>query len=511
MKRVCRMYHLAVYTSIMLTALAAAGCGPVATRPAAAVPAGPAPDASAAGMPGGLPPGAPPPGPTPQLSVPLPSAQTLANGLQVVSVRRGQLPLVTAQLLLRSGGEMDPPPQAGLAELTANLLTRGAANQRAPQIAASAEALGGSLHAAAGWDETAVSITVTTPKLAPALRLLSMVVRQPDFSAAELKRAKAQAIDDLRLTLSRPTALASLAAGRGVFGSGAYGHPRSGTPASIARITRADVQRLHARLYRPDNAILVLAGDVTPAQALQLAQASFGSWKKPAAPLPARPPGAVAGNLPRVLMIDQHGAGQAGGIAAHLSPPRTAADYYAGLVANAVLGGSYSARLNEEIRIKRGLSYGASSRLEPLGNAGLWLAAAQTKNVSAAQVVSLMLGEFQRLRSTAVSAPELAARKATLIGSYGRSLETTAGLAEQVGTLAVYGLPLQDIGQYIAKVQAVTPQQVQAYAHKYLSVGGTQVVVVGDAAQFAPALRKDYPKAGLLQADAVNLDSASLQ
>jgi len=453
----------------------------------------------------------PAPGPAPALRVPTPTMQTLANGLQVISVRRAGLPLVTAQLIVRSGGEMDPPPLAGLADLTANLLTKGAAGKTAPQIAAAAEALGGSLDAAAGWDESAVGITVTTPKLPQALGLLAEVVRQPDFSAAELKRAQTQAIDDLRLLLSRPTALASLAASRGVFGEGAYGHSRSGTPGSLARIGRADVQRLHAALYRPDNAILILAGDVTPAQAQQLAQASFGDWAKPTTPLPARPVGKAASRVPAVLLIDQRGAGQAGVVAAHAAPSRGDDGYYVGTVANAVLGGSYSARLNEEIRIKRGLSYGANSRLQPLRDAGLWLAAAQTKNPSAAQVVELMLGEFKRLGDSRVGDAELAARKATLIGGYGRSLETTAGLAEQVGELAVYGVPLDEIGRYIAKVQAVTPKQIEKYADKHLAAGAGTVVVVGDAAQFVANVRKTHPQAALLESTALDLDSPSLR
>jgi len=337
------------------------------------------------------------------------------------------------------------------------------------------------------------------------------VVRQPDFSAAELKRAQAQAIDDLRLLLSRPTALASLAASRGVFGEGAYGHSRGGTPASIARIDHADVQRLHAALYRPDNAILILAGDITPAQAQQLARASFGDWAKPATPLPARPAGKAASRVPSILLIDQRGAGQAGVVAAHAAPSRSDDGYYVGTVANAVLGGSYSARLNEEIRIKRGLSYGANSRLQPLRDAGLWLASAQTKNPSAAPVVELMLGEFKRLGSTRVSADELAARKATLIGGYGRSLETTSGLAEQVGELAVYGVPLDEIGRYIAQVQAVTPKQIEKYADKHLDAGASTVVVVGDAAQFAADIRKAHPQAALLESTALDLDSPTLQ
>ena len=489
MKRQMKTFCLAVFTAVMVAAGNALAAASVNDFPATP----------------------PAPGPAPQLSVPTPSAQTLANGLQVISVRRAGLPLVTAQLVLRSGGEMDPPRLAGLADLTANLLSKGADGKTAPQIAAAAETLGGSLNAAAGWDESAVGITVTTPKLPQALGLLAEVVRQPGFSAVELKRAQAQAIDDLRLALSRPTTMASLAVSRGVFGDGAYGHSRGGTPASIARISRADVQQLHGALYRPDNAILILAGDITPAQAQQLAQASFGDWPKPATPLPAKPAGKAASALPAIVLIDQHGAGQAGVVAAHAAPPRNDDDYYVGTVANAVLGGSYSARLNEEIRIKRGLSYGASSRLQSLGDAGIWLAAAQTKNPSAPQVVDLLLGEFERLGSARVSADELAARKATLIGDYGRSLETTAGLAEQVGDLAIYGVKLDQIGKYIEQVQAVTPRQIEKYAHKHLATDGTKVVVVGDAGQFAAAIRKAHPQAVLLESTALDLDSPSLQ
>jgi zinc protease len=467
--------------------------------------------AGAADAPTSFPATPPAPGPAPRLDIPTPDAQRLPNGLEVVSVRRAGLPLVTAQLVLRRGGELDPVNQAGLADLTANLLARGAGGQSAPQIAAAAEALGGSLQAAAGWDESSLGITVTTPMLPKALTLLATVVRHPDFAPAELARAKAQATDQLRLSLSQPLTLAALAADRAVFGAGAYGHSRTGTPASIARITRADVERLHAELYRPDNAILVLAGDITPAQALQLATASFGDWKQPATPLPPRPRGSADGKLPAVLVIDQHGAGQAGVVAAHAIPARKDASYYTGVVANAVLGGSYSARLNEEIRIKRGLSYGASSRLQPLADTGLWLAAAQTKNASAPQVVALMRQQFAALGKADVPAAELAARKATLAGDYARSLETTAGLAREVADLAVYRLPLGDINQYITKVQAVTPKEVATYARKHLDPRHTHVVVVGDASQFGPAMHEAYPDAATLQAGTLDLDGASLQ
>jgi zinc protease len=466
--------------------------------------------ATAAEPPTAFPATPPAPGAAPALTLPTPTSQTLPNGLRVISVRRDGLPLVTAQLVIRSGDERDPPTQAGLAELTARLLTKGAGGLTAPQIAAAAEALGSSLDATAGWDESDVGITVTTPRLPQALALLAKVVRQPDLGARELKRAQAQAIDDVHLSLSKPATLAALVATRGTFGAGAYGHPRSGTPASIGRIGRADVQQWHARLYRPDNAILILAGDVTPAQALHLAKASFGDWIRPSTPLPARRPGRGDGALAPVVLINQHGAGQAGVVAAHAVPPRNDAHYYDGLVADAVLGGSYSARLNGEIRIKRGLSYGAFSDLQPLGDAGVWLASAQTRNTAVQQLVEMMLSQFRQLGYDTVPDAELAARKATLIGSYGRSLETTTGLASQLAALAVYDVNLDEISRYPERVAAVTPRQLRKYARKYLEADSGTVVVVGDASQFAAAVRKDYPKAALLDAATLDLDRADL-
>ncbi|HEX5421145.1 MAG TPA: pitrilysin family protein, partial [Gammaproteobacteria bacterium] len=310
---------------------------------------------------------------------------------------------------------------------------------------------------------------------------------------------------------SEPTSLAQLVASRAVFGRGAYGHSRFGTEDSLKRIARADVVQLHDTYYRPDNAMLVLAGDIEPAEALSLAKKAFGGWKHSSEALPSGRPGTGSSAAPELLVIDQPGAGQAGVVAAHAGIPRTSRDWYAGIVANAVLGGSYSARLNEEIRVKRGLSYGASSALEALGDGGLWLAAAQTKNPSAPEVVDLMLQQFAALASESTPAAELAARKATLIGAYGRSLETTSGLASRVAELALYDIDLAELGHYVDRVQAVTPAEVQTFAKAHLGAGGTHVVVVGDAREFDSALKQAHPHAGQIPAKQLDLDDPNLR
>jgi zinc protease len=454
----------------------------------------------------------PEPGPARKVTIPVAQDKTLPNGLRIVVANRAVTPLVSVALFLRSGAEVDPPKLAGLSDLTAGLLDKGTAKRSAPQIAEAADALGGSLGGGAGFDNSQVSITVTTPKLGAALDLLADVVRHATFAQEEIDRERKQMLDNLRLALSQPGSVARFVAARAVYGDGAYGHSAGGTPASLPRIRRADIVKLHEAYFRPDNAVLVFAGDIDLDHAAQAAKQSFGDWKAPAAPLPQAPAGQGKSSLASTtLAIDIPGTGQAAVSAVHRGIAREAKDYYAGVVADAVLGGSYSARLNEEIRIKRGLSYGAGSSLETRRQAGSFGGSAQTKNSSAVEVVGLLLGEFDQLGTTPPPADELSARKATLSGNFGFTLETTRGLLGEVAGLAVYGLPLDELAHYLDKVQAVSAEQVRDFARANLGKDGRSIIVAGDAQQFAAALGKAYPAMERLSAAALDLDSPTLK
>lgn len=453
----------------------------------------------------------PPPVAAPRpLAVTPPVEQALPNGLRVVVAPRHGVPLVTAQLLVLSGSEVDPPQRAGLASLTAGLLTRGSTRHSAPSLASAAEALGGSLESAAGWNQSVVGITVTTPVLSPALALLAEVVRQPAFAQAELERYRAQALDDMKVEYSQPGTLAALVVQRAVFGAGTYGHPVAGTAKSLPRATRADVIKMHAAHYRPDNAVLVLAGDIDLATAVSLAQRHFGSWKAPRVPRPESGSAIDAGSGPGsedVTLVDMPGAGQA---AVALAVPAVAADSperMAGQVSNAVLGEGYSSRLNQEIRIKRGLSYGAGSRLDARRQAGALRVSVQTKNPSAAEVVALVSTELDTLIATLVPADELAARKATLIGAFSRSLETTQGLGSQVAALAVAGLPMGDLTDRIEKLSQVSAQDVQRFAASHLQRSQRHLVVAGVAREFEAALKANQGGVRVLRQSDLDLDS----
>ncbi|MBI3939356.1 MAG: insulinase family protein [Acidobacteria bacterium] len=457
----------------------------------------------------------PPPGAPRSPVLPKPAEKTLANGLRVIVAERGGTPLVSASLYIRNGPELDPPELPGLAAMTASLLTQGTTTRTAQQIAESVEALGGTIDSGARWDASAVSIDVMSTQLEQAVEILADVVRRPAFKEEEIERRRQQTMDQLRVALRQPGTLARLAAARLVFGDAPYGHPQGGTPQSIQNISRADLVGFHAACYRPDNGVLVIGGDIRSSAAFRLAERWFGDWSKPATPRAALPgagresPGAPAAR--RAVAIDKADAAQAAVVLTRLGLRRRDPGYFAGLVANSVLGGGYSARLNQEIRIKRGLSYGASSSLDTRRDVGPFAAMTQTKNESAAEVAALLASELQRLSTERVSDSELTPRKAALIGSFGRSLETAGGLAAQFASLALYDLGLDEINRTIGNIQAVTSADVQQFARAHLGADAVAIVAVGDTKLFLEELRKQFPNVEVIAEADLDFNRAGLR
>ena len=453
----------------------------------------------------------PPPAQPRAVSLPNPTEKTLSNGLRVIVIERHSAPLVAAQLIIKNGGEADPPELAGLGNMTANLLTKGTGKRNATQIAEAIEALGGSLESSARFDASLVGVNVMSSKIGPATEIFADVVRRPTFTEAEVERLRQQTLDDLIVELGEPGSIATYVASRIVFGDAPYGKPLFGTTESITRIDRNAIVKFHGTHYRPDNAILVLGGDIKSKDAFKLAEQYFGDWKNPLLPLPkvaAAKPLAIA--VPRVIVVDKLDAGQAAVVAVRAGIARQDPDYFIGLVANSVLTG-YSGRLNQEIRIRRGLSYGAGSSLSARRDVGPFSASAQTKNPSATVVAELLIKEIQRLSTEPVPDIEMTPRKAVVIGNFARNLETAAGLVSQIGTLALYGISFDQINRYIGSVQAVTGGDVQRFAGQRLDARTTNLVIVGNAKEFLPELRKQYPQVEVIPVAELDLNTALLR
>jgi zinc protease len=454
----------------------------------------------------------PPPAAPRSVTVPKPVERTLRNGLRVIVIEHHSTPLVAAQVLVKNGGEVDPANLSGLADMTAELLTKGTKTRTAPRIAQEIEALGGELNSGAGWDASRATVNVLSAKAEPAMAILADVVRNPVFQDEEIERLRQQYTDSISVGMNSPGTLASWVASRVVFGDSAYGHPVSGTAESIERIKRDDVAALHSKYYRPDNAVLVIGGDIKAEDAFRLAEKSFGDWAKPATALDASSMAKAASGdaKQRIVVVDMPGAGQAAVLFARRGIARTDPDFFSGIVANSVLSG-YSGRLNQEIRIKRGLSYGARASLDVRRDVGTFVASAQTKNQSGAEVASLLVGELTRLSNEPVGDTELTPRKAVLIGGFGRTLETTEGIVGQIASLALYGLNLNEINNYVSNVQSVTAPQIQKFAGSRLGVADSNIVIVGDAKDFIEPLRKQFPNVEVIKRGELDLNSGSLR
>lgn len=452
----------------------------------------------------------PPAGPEIVPPVPTPNVQHLANGLTVITVTNRRLPLVSVSLVSTEGAAGDADTRAGTAGLTAAVMTQGTSTRSAEQIARAVEALGSSLSAGAGWDGSTVGITVRTGQLDAALGIIADVARNAALAPEEIERQRTSALDAVQVSMRDPGDIAGLAAMRMVYGASPYGHPAGGTAATLRAITRADIQQAYRDTWVPSRATLILTGDIMPAQARAIAQRHFGNWQGMAMPgnrLVATAPSPTN----RIIVIDMPGAGQAAVAVARSTIARQDPRYYRALVANAVLGGGYSARLNQEIRIRRGLSYGAGSGIEARREPGPFAASVQTRNDAAAEVLGLIMTEMRRLGADPIPAAELTARRASLTGDFGRDMETTGGTAGVMASYVMRGIDPSEVGRYLPSVLAVTPAQAQGAAAELLGPQGTTTVIVGEASQFIERLRREHPDVVVIPLTELNLDNPGLR
>ena len=460
-----------------------------------------------------------PPAPSAPKSVKVPAVKekTLPNGLKVAVIERKNVPLVTVQLLVKSGASSEQITQAGLANMTAALLTKGTKTRTATQIAEQMEFLGGSINTGAGWNGSNVVVNVMSDKLDQALTIMSDVVLNPTFKQEEIDLLKSQTLDSLQNSLNQPGFLANYVASKYTFGE----HPAGGTPTSINAITRDDIVNFRDVSYLPTSAVLIFTGDITAVKANALAQKYFGAWKTPK--LVTRTVTTTLTGMSdkpsskarRILVVDLPDSGQAA--VKYLKPIRVGrvdsgkvtGIYYPAIVMNSVLGGGYSSRLNQEIRIKRGLSYGAGSSFSWRNANTNFSTSTQTKNESAAEVVELVLEEVEKLADKSIAAGELNPRKLVLTGDFGRDLETTQGLAGALADLYSFGISPNELNSYMNSVQGVSDAQIRDFAKANL-LGG-DIIVVGDAKIFMDDLKKRFPKIQIETVKAAEIDINTLR
>jgi zinc protease len=416
--------------------------------------------------------------------------RTLPNGLEVWTVTQRELPAINAVLLIRAGA-VDDGTRPGLAQVTAALLDEGTDRRSSLDFARAVDALGANLGAAAGDEATQVSLQTLTKTADSAFALMGELVLRPAFKAEELERERKSRLQALRQQKDQPTIIATQVFSQLVYGEAhPYGHAANGTLESIGALTPDDITGFYRSYYRPNNAVLIVFGDVTPARASALATHAFGNWMrgvvpKAAAAVPARP----AARPTAIYLVDKPGAAQSEIRIGHPGLARTSPDYYAAQVLNTALGGQFASRINLNLREAKGYTYGARSGWRFARGDGPFTASG---GVFTGKTDSSLVEFFRELRDVRGGRPlspaEVEFAKGSLVRGYPRSLETSGGIANVLAELALFRLPGSEISRYLTKTEAVTAAEVGRVARQYLAPDSAVVVVVGDLARIRPGI-----------------------
>jgi zinc protease len=427
-------------------------------------------------------------GPPPRVSLPPIVTRQLANGLKLMIVEQHELPLADFVLLVGSGGTADPTGKTGVANLTAAMLREGTTTRKSLDIADQTSFLGISLFPQASWESSTLSLHTPTAQLDSALALFADVALHPSFPANEFERIKKNRLTELLQLRDQGPAIANLAFPAILYGTAhPYGSPLIGTETSVTGLTTADLQSYYQANFKPNNSTLIIVGDVTPAQIEQKINALFGNWQRgDVAQLTyGEPPKSSATTI---YLIDKPGAAQSSFRIGAVGVPRSTQDYFALTVMNTILGGSFSSRLNQNLREARGYTYGAGSRFDMRRAAGPFTASAEIVSAKSDSALLEFMKELNGIRQL-VPADELSRAKRYLQLQLPGNFETTQEIAAALVPVALYGLPLDYYNNYVQSVEAITQADVARVAQQYINPGSLAIVIVGDRKTIEQALK----------------------
>ncbi len=436
-----------------------------------------------------------PPAPTPLRPAQFPPFQEVAlpNGMTLLLIENHEQPSLSVGLSFRAGNAYDPPGKEGLAALVAELLTKGTPARTADQIAATIEGVGGTLSANASDDFLTVSADVLSDHAELAFELLGDVTRRATFAADELELARTRMLSALEVELSQPEAVAGRMFAKEIYGRHPYG--RSTSAASFKAISRADVTGFAGRRLRPAGALLVVAGDITLAQARLLATRAFGTWRGAPPAAPPNPPAPVKQGTD-IVLVHRPGSVQSNIVLGNTTFLPTDTGYFAARIATQVLGGGADSRLFLILREQKSWTYGSYASLQRRRGLGNWQATFEGRTAVTDSALAEMLRQIDRIRTEAIPDSELRATKGFLVGSFPLTIETPRQIAQVVATARLLGLAPDYVQRYRERLAAVTPARARTAARRvYGRAGGRAltIVVVGDAKEIYDKLKAIAP------------------
>lgn len=480
----------------LLLSLAAASCQPPPPVSPPSPPVPPAPTQSALATPAALeyaptPDAAfrqnpPAPGAEAAWQAPVPEEGKLSNGMRVLVITRSKLPIVVVNLTTRHGADLQP--SHGLGSFVGEMLDEGTTTRSALQLSDEFENIGAIHQSWMDWDAAGLWVQALSQHFDRALELTADMVQNPRFDPADVDRVRSQRLATLAQQADIPQVILQNTIVRVTYGNHPYGQPLIGNAEAVKKVDQKALRAYWASRFTPSEMVAVVVGDVTREDAIAKLEKTFGGWKRKAAtPRPLPPPPKVA---PGIVIVDRPGAAQANIAFAGVGVPRTSPDFDPLMVANTILGGMFSSRLNLNLRERHGWTYGARSGFDMRHGPGPFTASAAVDSPNAVPAIKEMIDELDRFAKAPVTDDELTLAKGTLIKSLPGRFESDSAAATSIAWLGVYGLPLDEYRTRPERFQKVTAADVQAMARKHFDRGKMRVVVVGDRKALEPELKK---------------------
>ena len=430
----------------------------------------------------------PKPGPTRALQLATPTSATLPNGLTLILNERRGLPIVAASLVFKTGSDANPADKPGLANFVSAMLDEGTATRNALQLADEVAALGANLSTGSTMDATTVSARSLAKNFPATLELLADIALRPAFPAEEIERQRAQRLGQLVQQRDSPAQVAAQVQAAALYGPRhPYGYTETGTETAVKAMSREDMLAFWKQNFVPNNAALVVAGDISMADLRALADKAFGAWQRGAPVQPAL--GAPATTLARIVIVDKPGAPQTQLRVASIGAPRSSPDFRPLQVMNEALGGLFSSRINMNLREQKGYSYGTYSQFTFRRAAGPFTVAGGVRTDATAPAVTEIFKEIAGITATPMAEEELTKAKDSLANSLPGAFETSAGSVGNFSNVFIYDLGLDYYTLYARQVNAVTAAQAMDVARRYLVPSRMVVIAVGDRAAVEAELK----------------------
>ena len=409
----------------------------------------------------------------------------------MLAIHRPELPKVAVSLMVKSGAASDPDPKPGVSWMTAEMLDEGTQSKSALEIQAELDRLGTSLYMSAETEVSHVSLETLKKNLDSSMKLMADLILRPTFPEEELERQRKRRLDGILQEKHNPSVIARKVFRAALFGrSHPYGRDLAGNGTSIQALNREDLEAYYQALWKPNNAAIIYAGDITLAQAVEQTRAALQEWS----PAPVSPQDVAIVAPPvasSVYLIDRQDAPQSQIRIGSTGPKRKVEDYYAIELMNSILGGSFTSRLNLNLREDKGYTYGAFSSFSYGRSQGLWACGAGVQTRFNKEALAEFIRELSAISETRViTSEELEMAKTNLTRGFAQRFETLGRLIDQVAELVSYDLPVGEIARYLSEVDRIMVDEVQGAARKYIDISKTVVVVVGDAKVIEPGIRE---------------------